>query len=40
MRIKVLDHRSNGWPQDPRLRDDKLISAAINRKSLNHEKYL
>ena len=27
MKIKVLDHRSNGWPQDPRLRgDDELIS--------------
>jgi hypothetical protein len=39
MRIKVLDHRSNGWPQDPRLRgDDKLINAAISQKSLNHEK--
>jgi hypothetical protein len=32
MKIKVLDPRLRG--------DDKLISAAISRKSLNHEKHL
>ena len=33
MRNKVLDHRNNGWPQDPRLRgDDELISGSLGRE--------